>query len=127
MGVTYDTGALLAGERNDRAMWALHKGILAEDVVPVVPATVLAQAWRGGRRQQNLVRLLKACRIDELDDEAARRAGTLLGRAGGADVVDASVVDGAIRRGDGIVTSDRNDILHLAQAGGRPRIRIDVI
>lgn len=23
-GVTYDTGALAAGERNDRRMWALH-------------------------------------------------------------------------------------------------------
>lgn len=29
-GVTYDTAALVAGERNDRRMWALHAGFLAE-------------------------------------------------------------------------------------------------
>jgi hypothetical protein len=26
-GVTYDTGALVAAERNDRRMWALHATI----------------------------------------------------------------------------------------------------
>ena len=51
-GVTYDTGALVAAERNDRAMWALHAGFLAEEVVPTVPAPVLAEAWRGGGRQR---------------------------------------------------------------------------
>src|SRR5687767_10305525 len=61
MGVTYDTGALIAAERNDRAMWALHTGFLAEEVVPVVPAPVLAEAWRGGPRQASLVRLLALC------------------------------------------------------------------
>jgi len=34
-GVTYDTGALLAAERNDRRMWALHAGFLSEEIVPV--------------------------------------------------------------------------------------------
>jgi hypothetical protein len=46
-GVTYDTGALIAGERNDRRMWALHLGFMAEEVVPVVPAPVVAEAWLG--------------------------------------------------------------------------------
>lgn len=45
-GVTYDTGALVAAERNDRRMWALHAGFLAEEVVRAVPAPVLAEAWR---------------------------------------------------------------------------------
>jgi hypothetical protein len=27
-------------------MWALHAGYLAEEVIPAVPAPVLAQAWR---------------------------------------------------------------------------------
>jgi hypothetical protein len=31
-GVTYDTGALVAVERNDRAMWASHAGFLAEEI-----------------------------------------------------------------------------------------------
>ena len=33
-GVTYDTGALVAAERNNRRMWALHAGYLAEEVIP---------------------------------------------------------------------------------------------
>jgi hypothetical protein len=49
MGVTYDTGALIAADRNDRAMWALHAGFLAEETAPTVPAPVLADAWGGGR------------------------------------------------------------------------------
>jgi hypothetical protein len=50
-GVTYDTGALVAAERNNRQMWALHAGYLAEEIIPTVPAGVLAEAWRGGPRQ----------------------------------------------------------------------------
>ena len=67
-GVTYDTGALTAAERNDRAMWALHAGFLAQEVVPTVPASVLAEAWRGGRRQASLVRFLALCAIEELGE-----------------------------------------------------------
>ncbi len=47
-GVTYDTGALIAADRNDRRMWALHAGFLALEVSPTVPTPVLAEAWRGG-------------------------------------------------------------------------------
>ncbi len=60
-GVTYDSGALIAGERNDRRMWALHVGFLAEEVVPVVPAPVLAETWRGGSRQASLSRMVAGC------------------------------------------------------------------
>ena len=47
-GVTYDTGALVAADRNNRRMWALNAGYLAAEVIPAVPAPVLAEAWRGG-------------------------------------------------------------------------------
>src|SRR5260370_15625690 len=66
--VTYDTGALVAAERNDRRMWALHAVLLAEEVAPVVPAPVLAEAWRGGPRQASLSRLL-AMRSEEHTSE----------------------------------------------------------
>ena len=39
-GVTYDTGALIAADHNDRRMWALHAGFLAEEVSPTVPTPV---------------------------------------------------------------------------------------
>src|ERR671937_403157 len=105
-GVTYDTGALAAAERNDRRMWALHAGFLAEEVVPVVPAPVLAEAWRRGARQASLARLLALCVIESMTEEQARAVGVLAGRAGHDDIVDATVVEGADRRRDGIVTSD---------------------
>lgn len=126
MGVTYDTGALLAAERNDRRMWALHAGFLAEEVVPVVPAPVLAQAWRGGSRQANLARLLAMCLVEPMSDQQARAVGVLAGRARHDDIVDVTVVEGATRRRDGIVTSDPDHIAAVAEAARR-RLRIETI
>lgn len=31
-------------ERNDRRMWVIHAGFIAEEIVPTVPAPVLARA-----------------------------------------------------------------------------------
>jgi predicted nucleic acid-binding protein len=122
-GLTYDASGLVAAEGGDRRMWALHRRALERLHTPTVPAGVLAQAWRGGP-QPLLARLLDGCVIEPLDEPAARVAGQLLGRAKSADVVDASVVAGALRRGDAIVTSDRRDIERLSNAVGR---RINVI
>jgi len=115
-GVTYDTGALLAAERNDRRMWALHAGFLAEEVVPVVPAPVLAEAWRGGARQAGLSRLLAMCEVEPMSEEQARRVGIIAGKADHDDVVDVTVAEGAIRRGDAVVTSNEDDIRRIAKA-----------
>ena len=124
MGVTYDTGALIAGERNDRKMWALHAGFLAEDVAPVVPAPVLAEACRGGARQASLSRLLVMCDIEPMTDEQARQVGVLAGQADHDDVVDVTVVEGAIRRHDAVVTSNEDHIRRVADAA-RARLRIE--
>jgi predicted nucleic acid-binding protein len=119
-GVTYDTGALLAAERSDRKLWALHAGFLAEEVSPTVPAPVLAEAWRGGARQANLSRLLMLCQVEPMSEEQARAVGRLANRSRHADVIDLSVVEGALRRGDAIVTSDAKDIQRvLSRAGER--------
>lgn len=122
-GVTYDTGALLAAERNHRRMWALHAGFLAEEVVPTVPAPVLAQAWRGGARQANLSRLLVMCAIEPLTESQARQVGVLAGKAKHDDIVDLAVAEGAIRRGDAVVTSDDEHIRRIADAA-RADLRI---
>lgn len=115
-GVTYDTGALLAAERNDRRMWALHAGFLAEEVVPTVPAPVLAQAWRGGSKQASLSRLLALCEVEPMSEEQARAIGRLADRSRHRDIVDVAVVEGAVRRGDGIVTSDAKDMRRIMAA-----------
>jgi hypothetical protein len=116
-GVTYDTGALVAGERGSRRVWALHRRALERGWVPTVPAGVLGQGWRGGPQAQ-LSRLLVGCRVEALDEARARSAGVACGRAGTSDVVDASVVVGAASRGDVVVSSDPRDIVVLADALG---------
>jgi len=115
-GVTYDTGALVAAERSNRRMWALHAGYLAEEVIPAVPAPVLAEAWRGGSRQANLVRFLRMCDIEPMSEKIARDVGVLAGKAGHDDIVDVAVVEGAIRRGDAVVTSNLAHIRKVAEA-----------
>jgi hypothetical protein len=113
-GLTYDTGALLAAEANRREIWALHARSLQRGQRPVVPAAVLAQAWRGGP-QASLSRLLRGCRIEELSEVRARGTGVACGRAGTNDVVDASLVVGALARGDLVVTSDPDDLQRIAK------------
>jgi hypothetical protein len=125
-GVTYDTGVLVAAERNDRTMWRRHAALLAEEIVPVVPAPVLAQAWRGGARQASLARFLRSCEIEPMSEELARSIGVLAGQAGHDDIVDVAVVEGAIRRGDAIVTSDAEDIRKVT-AGARVTLRIEPV
>jgi hypothetical protein len=98
-------------------MWALHRRALERGVVPDVPAGVLAQGWRGGP-QASLSRLLAACHVDVLDERAARLTGAAAARARRSDIVDVSVVVGAVRRGDAIVTSDAGDLGAIADALG---------
>jgi hypothetical protein len=116
VGVTYDTGALVAADHNDRRMWALHAGFLAEEVVPTVPTPVLAEAWRGGARQASLSRFLRLCALEPLTEHQARAVGVLAGKAGHDDIVDVTVVAGAARRGDAILTSNHTHIDKIANA-----------
>ena len=126
-GVTYDTGALIAGDRNDRRMWALHIGFIAEEVAPLVPAPVVAEAWRGGSRQANLARMLAGCQIEDMTADQARLVGELAGRADHEDVVDVAVAQAAARReGDVILTSNESHIRKIIKATGK-RIRIESV
>src|SRR5271169_3003726 len=125
-GVTYDTGALVAAERNNRQMWALHAGYLAEEVIPTVPAPVMAEVWRGGSRQASLSRLLRMCDTEPMSEELARNVGVLAGKSGHDDVVDVPVVEGAVRRGDAVVISNMTHIRMVADATGA-RLRIEAI
>lgn len=113
-GLTYDSGALIAAERKQRRMWILHRRALVRGIMPVVPAGVLAEVYRSGR-QVNLARLLKACYVEPLDADRARRAGALLGLCSiSPGAVDASVAEGALRWGDTVVTGSAEHIRALA-------------
>lgn len=114
-GLTLDAGALLAFERNDRQVVALITLALHHGRAIAVPAGVVGQVWRDGRRQARLARLLasKEVEVEALDDRRAREAGQLCGARGTADVIDASVVLGARARGHRIATSDPEDLQRL--------------
>jgi len=123
-GITYDSGALIAAGRGERRMWARHRALLLRRVVPVVPAPVVAQCWRGTPRQAQLARLLAGCEVEALDDARARATGVLAGRARTSDIVDACVVEGALRRDHLVISSDVGDLNAIAAAVNR-RIDID--
>jgi hypothetical protein len=115
--VVYDAAVLIASNRNDRRVWADHKARLEGGVVPLVPATVVAQVSRSGR-QAPLRRFLRGCIVVALDEGSAHAVGHLLGAARTSDVVDASVVSLAVSQHASIVTGDPDDIDHLVRATG---------
>ena len=119
MGVTYDTGALVAADRGERRMWARHGALLRLREVPTAPAAVVAQAWRGGSGQARLARFLVGCAIESLDDHHARQVGQLLAKASLADVVGGCVTEGALRRRDLVISSHPEDLRALAGAVNR--------
>lgn len=115
-GLTIDAGGLIAFERNQRHVVTLVARALSNGVRLVVPAGVVGQVWRDGRKQARLATLLSSAlvEIESLDDEAARAAGQLCGVAGTSDVIDASVVLCARRRGHSVLTSDPDDLHRLS-------------
>ncbi len=118
-GLTYDSGALIAADRNERRMWLLHQRALMRGVRPVVPAGVLAEVFRSSR-QVNLNRLLRGCQVDQLDERSARATGVLLARcAVDPGAVGASVAEGVLRRGDTAVTGNAGHLRALADGAGR--------
>ena len=114
-GLTLDSGALIAIERNERRMMWLLDRTLEHELPVAIPAGVVAQVWRDGSRQVRIARVLnnEAVEIVALDDVEARRAGMLCGITGTADIVDASVVLCALARGHRIATSDPEDLRRL--------------
>lgn len=126
MAVVCDTAVLIAADRRDRRVGALARVAAERDVDLVVPAGCVAQAWRDGARQAALARFLAGCRELPLDPPAARRAGALLARTGGADVVDASVA-AAARPGDVVLTGDPGDLRPLLDAAAAGDVRLEAL
>lgn len=120
--VVLDTGALVGFERNDRRIVAIVVRALEHHDALLVPAGVVAQAWRDGSRQARLARLLGSplCEVLALDDHQARAAGQLCGVAATTDVVDASVAIAARDKGARVITSDPDDHRRLDK-------RLDVV
>ena len=117
-GVVFDTGALLALERGDRALLVLVAEARRENLTITVPAGCVAQAWRAPARQARVASFLRLpnVRIVALDDEEARLVGLLLARAGRSDIADGHVAVCAARLRQPVLTSDPDEIRRLAPA-----------
>lgn len=115
--IVYDTGALVAAERRNPDFLALHDELTAAHIRPLVPVVVLAQAWRGGPQHQ-ISRVLKGCDIIPDDQRIGRAAGVACGASGTSDVIDAIVVATAVQHQAAVVTSDPDDLTHLANSLG---------
>ena len=94
--IVFDTGALIAGDRNGPEIRAIIRAARDERAMILVPTGSLAKTWRDGSSQANLARLMKNVHgMPALDAIAAVRAG------------DPSI----------IVTSDPNDMASLLARG----------
>src|SRR3954470_20210016 len=123
MSVALDTGALIALERGDSRVLALLDRVSQAQQRVLIPAGVVAQAWRNPR-QARLARLLRSSDVDiiALDEQASRAVGVLLGKSRTSDTVDAHVAIVALSTDSPVVTSDPSDLRQLDQ-----RLRLHVI
>lgn len=126
-GLVLDAGALREAEAHPRGVvWSLCRRENQAGRQPLLPATVLAQIWRGGARQAAVAQVVRTTRIVDVDEHMARRIGKLLGVSGTADVVDAMVALVAMDSGGAVVTSDPLDMRKLVDSvhGAVPLITV---
>jgi len=128
--VVLDAGAIIGMERRERRVIKLLERALEREWTLIVPPAVIAETWRGARTDAIVARFLKT--VDSfapLDREAAMRIGSLLASAdlrSGAYVVDASVVDVALKSAPCLLApSDAPDIRRLIDAA-QTRKRIEI-
>ncbi len=109
--ITLDTGALIALERRHQRIWRVLHRASSLGVVPVVPADVVAEWWRG--RTDIREHILGSVEVEPLTETLARLAGEALAATKGARSVDAIVMASAAQRGDAVYTSDLSDLERL--------------
>ncbi len=113
MRALYDAGALIAADHNDRAVWAAHRARLEAGLRPLTTAPVVAQVARSDR-QALLHRLLSGCDVVPFAAADAAAVGRLLAASQTSDVVVAHVATTASVMRAVVVTTDVDDIAHLA-------------
>jgi predicted nucleic acid-binding protein len=124
-GLTLDTGALIALEAGRLAMRKVLYAAHAEGLLITVPAGVVAEWWRAGRREKERARLLRSVHVEALEKHVAMAAGVALGLVGKATTIDALVMASAALRGDTVYTSDVGDLERLrAGVPGFARVQI---
>jgi predicted nucleic acid-binding protein len=111
VGLTFDTGALIALERRRQRISRVYTTAVEDGLIVTVPAAVITEWWRG--RSDVRETILRGVRIEPMDVSLAKAAGEALSAVPGATVVDALVMASAARRGDIVYTSDFDDMDRL--------------
>ncbi len=122
MRIILDSGAIIASENNDPTLAALLKAARKIRTSILVPATVVAETWRGPSTHPRTASLFGSVDgFPELNEKNARQVGALLATSKTAAIVDGNVVALAIAQPPAtIVTSDVNDITHLLRSAKIP-------
>jgi hypothetical protein len=79
---TFDTGMLIALERRKRAAWDAFRAIVRRGLLPVVPAVVYVEWWRG--RSDDREEILDSVLVEDMQPTLCRAAGEALGSIRGA-------------------------------------------
>jgi PIN domain len=103
LGLTFDTGALMALERRHQRIARVYRVAVSTGVPITVPAVVVAEWWRGRSDAREII--LRGIRIEPTTADLARLAGEALAAVSSAATVDALVMASAARRGDIVYTS----------------------
>lgn len=120
IGLTFDTGALIALERRKQRMRQIVERALAKDQPITVPADVVGEWWRG--RTDLREAILESVDVEPLTVALAKLAGEALALVPGATLVDAVVMASAAARGDVVYSSDIDDLEKLLRVF--PGVRI---
>ena len=112
MTFTFDTGMLIALERRKRRATEAFRAIVRRGLLPVVPAVVYAEWWRG--RSDIREEILAFLIVEDMPPALCRAAGEALASVRGASLADAVVMASAALRGGGVVyTEDVDDLRNL--------------
>lgn len=120
IGLTFDTGALIALEQRRARMRSVLEHALARDQRITVPADVVGEWWRG--RSDLREAILAAVDVEPLTEGLAKVAGEAIASVPGATLVDAIVMASAASRGDVVYTSDTRDLERLRRRF--PNVRV---
>ena len=102
IGLTLDTGALIALERRRQRIKSIVEQALAVNQTITVPADVVGEWWRG--RTDVREAMLLSVDVEPLTEGLAKIAGEALAAIEGATLVDAIVMASAASRSSGRTT-----------------------
>ena len=117
MGLTFDTGALIGLERARQQMRQVYATAIAKDVRMTVPAVVVAEWWRLGRKEKERAQILRSVIVAPTSEHVASLAGVALTLLPNAQTIAALVMACAAQRPNEIIyTSDPDDLEALRAA-----------